>query len=214
MRKILFLSVVVVLLSLSMACSKAKQQPPAAPLPDVSIAVAGFTQPRSMDDLLAGVMFSEQEFVGDKVLMELDEEFKQVLAAESERSFMNIATTQAWRAKAGQVEKAGKSALDYWVGVGSALGADMILVPQLTYWHALEGSAMGAESPSSVTMDFYLIDVKRAQLINRYHFEETQHSLTDNLLDIGKFVSRHGKWVTANELAAEGMRQAVQELGL
>ena len=90
----------------------------------------------------------------------------------------------------------------------------MILVPQVTEWRELEGSGMGAETPASVTMDFYLIDVKRQQLVGRYHFEETQQNLTDNLLNINKFVNRGGKWVDALTLASEGMRQAVEELGL
>lgn len=214
MRKLLFLLSLIFLLSLNFACSGAKKQPPAAPLPDVSIAVAWFNQPRSMDDLLAGVMISEQAFVGDKVLMNLDAELQKVLAEESKRAFINIAGSYTCQVKAEKVEKTGRTALDYWVAVGACLDADMILVPQLTEWRNLEGSAMGAETPSSVTMDFYLIDVKRAQLVNRYHFEETQQSLTDNLLNIDKFFNRHGKWLTADELAAEGMRQAVQELGL
>jgi hypothetical protein len=33
-------------------------------------------------------------------------------------------------------------------------------------------------------------------------------------LDIDKFVERSGKWLTARDLAAEGMRRGVKELGL
>ena len=214
MRKILFLSILIILLSFNFACSKTKRQSASAPLPDVSIAVAQFNQPQSIDELLAGIMISEQPPVSDKLLFSLDDEFRKVLAEMSERSFINVAASRSCQLKVEQISRADRTALDYWTAVGACLGADMILVPQLTYWHDLEGSAMGAESPSSVTMDFYLIDVKHGQLISRYHFEETQQALTSNLLDVDKFISRHGQWVTAHELAAEGMRQAVQELGL
>ena len=66
----------------------------------------------------------------------------------------------------------------------------------------------------AVTMDMYLVNINQERLISRYHFEETQESLTSNLLDLGKFVERSGKWLSARDLAAEGMRRGVKELGL
>lgn len=213
MRKILLVSALIFVFCFSLGCSKTKKAAP-TPLPEVSIAVAWVNQPRTMDDLLAGVMVSEQPFVGDKVLLSLDKAMHQVLAESSDRQFINIAESYSCQVKVSKVERENRTALDYWIQVGACLDADMILVPQITEWYELEGSGMGAERPASVTMDFYLIDVKRQQLAGRYHYEETQQHLTDNLLNIGKFVNRGGQWVTALDLAKEGMRQAVVELGL
>lgn len=213
MRKILFISALIFVFCFSLGCSRTKKSAP-TPLPEVSIAVAWVNQPRSMDDLLAGVMISEQAFVGEKVLLSLDKALHQVLVESSDRQFINIAESYSCQVKVSKVEKKDRTALDYWIQVGACLDADMILVPQLTQWYELEGSGMGAERPASVTMDFYLIDVKRQQLVGRYHFEETQQTLTDNLLNIDKFVDRGGQWLSAVDLAKEGMRQAVEELGL
>ncbi|GHV55345.1 hypothetical protein FACS1894206_09640 [Deltaproteobacteria bacterium] len=58
------------------------------------------------------------------------------------------------------------------------------------------------------------MDIKNATLTSRSHFDETQAALADNLLDAGKFFARGGKWITATELAREGMVKAVKDLGL
>lgn len=214
MRKTLLISTLFLIFCFSFGCSSQKQPPHAAPLPELSISIACFNQPRVMDDLLAGIMVSDQPFVGDKVLMNLDSSLQQVLAESSDRKFINVAGSYSCQVKATKVEKKDKTALDYWIQVGVCLDADMILVPQVTEWRERVGSAMGAESPAAVTMNFYLIDVKGEQLVSRYHFEEVQQSLTDNLLSFNKFVDRGGRWVTAEELAHEGMRQAIKEMGL
>ena len=213
MRKLIILPLLMVILCLSMGCGSKKPAAPHAPLPEMKVAIAWFNQPREMDDLLAGIMISEQNFVGDKVLMTLDESFQKVLSTASKREFIEIAGSYSCQVKVSKVAKKG-TALEYWTQVGACLGADMIVVPQLTEWHERDGGSMGVEHPAAVTMDFYLIDVKKGQLVQRYHFEETQETLTSNLLTIGKFVDRGGKWVTAEDLAREGMNQAVLEFGL
>jgi len=64
-------------------------------------------------------------------------------------------------------------------------------------------------------MDFYAlrVDVEEPS-ISRFHFEETQESLSNNLLNVKKWFQRKGQWITAEQLAEEGMRQAITELGL
>jgi hypothetical protein len=58
------------------------------------------------------------------------------------------------------------------------------------------------------------MDVQGQSLVSRYHFEETQQTLADNLLEFSKFVERKGKWITAEDLAREGLYQGIKELGL
>ena len=213
MRKLILVPALILVLCLSLGCGSKKPAAPNAPLPEMKVAVAWFSQPRDMNDLLAGIMISEQEFVGDKVLMALDNSFQEVLRSSSDREFINIASSYSCQVKVSQVAKKG-TALEYWTQVGACLDADMIVVPQLTEWNERQGGSMGAQRPAAVTMDFYLIDVKKGQLVQRFHFEETQQTLTSNLLTIGKFVNRGGRWVTAEDLAREGMYQAMLEFGL
>jgi hypothetical protein len=63
-------------------------------------------------------------------------------------------------------------------------------------------------------MDTYVIDVKGESLISRSHYDTTQSALAANLLELGSFIKRSGKWVLASELAEEGMAKAIKELGL
>ena len=42
----------------------------------------------------------------------------------------------------------------------------------------------------------------------------TAKELTENLLNVGDFFKRQGKWVTADELAREAMIKAVKDLNL
>ena len=51
-------------------------------------------------------------------------------------------------------------------------------------------------------------------LIKQFHFDETQQSLATNILDARKFVSRNGRWLSAMELAQEGLTKGLAELGL
>ena len=102
----------------------------------------------------------------------------------------------------------------YWQNVGSCAGADYVVVPMLIDWHERDGSEMGATHPASVNLSLYLVDAHTGGVIKHFHFDETQHSLASNILDARKFVARNGRWLSALELAQEGLKQGITELGL
>ena len=58
------------------------------------------------------------------------------------------------------------------------------------------------------------VDARTGGIVKKFHFEETQQSLTDNILNAKKFVARNGRWLSAIELAQEGLRKGLTELGL
>ncbi|MDP3428618.1 MAG: hypothetical protein Q8S17_14755, partial [Humidesulfovibrio sp.] len=72
----------------------------------------------------------------------------------------------------------------------------------------------GGGNPASVIIDLYLLDVKAERIVSRFHFDETQKALSDNLLDMGKFMRRKGEWVGADVLAKEGLEAGLREMGL
>ena len=194
------------------ACSKPRP-PISDSLPNLSLGVAGFTQPRTVNELLAGIAYSEQHQLNENVLLELDMAMQDTLLSQSQHSFKPL--PDAYACQNSVKERNEKlSALDYWLAVGQCLDVDVLLVPQIIYWQERDGGDMGAQRPASVTLDMYLVNINQERLISRYHFDETQESLTSNLLDIDKFVERSGKWLSARDLAAEGMRRGVKELGL
>ena len=108
-----------------------------------------------------------------------------------------------------------RSALESWAQLARKAGADMIIVPQLIELRERVGSKAGVVSAASVNEDFYLVDARTpAALVHRTHFSEEQKPLSSDITRISSFFKRGGGWVSATELAAEGMDKAVRELGL
>lgn len=206
------LALVFMCVALFTACAQ-KRQPAPENMPNLRMGVAGFTQPRTVNELLAGIAYSEQPQLNSNTLLELDMALQDTLLTNSQHSFAPLKDAyDCDRTVTAQDSKL--SALEHWVAVGKCLDVDMLLVPQIIFWQERDGGDLGAQKPASVTLDMYLINTNQERLINRYHFEETQESLSSNLLEIGKFMERSGKWLTARDLAAEGMRRGVKELGL
>ena len=81
-------------------------------------------------------------------------------------------------------------------------------------WRERVGSEIGSTNPASVDFVLYLIDVRTGGLVKQFHFDETQQTLASNILDAKKFVDRNGRWLSAMELAQEGLQKGLAELGL
>ena len=209
------LKVALLLLYASLAGACASGIPPLERPEGSSLAVVGFTNPQNTWELLAGCLPEQCELVEERVLNRLDlalegalrdagKDFVPEPAASQCRERISLELTEGQR----------MPALRYWLQVGSCIPADYLLVPQLIFYSQRRGGDWGAEEPASVIMDFFLLDVRNRTILRRYRFEETQQPLSENLLEVGKFVSRGGKWVSAEELALEGIEQAIKELGL
>lgn len=94
--------------------------------------------------------------------------------------------------------------------IGNALGAEAVLTGSVYRWVERAGSNYAADAPASVGFEIDLIDTKTGRLIWRTRFEETQQFLIDNLLKIGTFLKRGGRWVTAEEMAATGLKDVLE----
>ncbi len=193
------------------ACATPKQPP--IPVGNLAIGTVFYTQPHSTADLLAGYMTEDTPRVNPQVLTELDTLWQQTLRSKTKRSYVQGGNA-AECAKTVQAAEGNRAALRRWSAVGRCMGVDLLIVPQIIEWRDRDGGEYGVVTPAKVVMDTYVIDVRNEALISRSRYDETQSSLTSNLLDAGKFVNRGGKWVTAGELAKEGMEKAVKDLGL
>ena len=188
----------------------------AKPVLDVegTLAVAGFTQPRRSWELLAGYVPERATPVEAKVLYALDDALVEALKDASRHGFLRPRATRQCQEIVVFEEKGSRSsALKYWINVGRCMPADYLLVPQLLYWRERQGNQFSVNNPASVVMELFLVDVKNGR-VKRYHFEETQRSLSENILDADKFLSRGAQWIPAMELAKEGMARGLNELGL
>jgi len=102
------------------------------------------------------------------------------------------------------------SDLDLLLELGRELGADAILTGSVYKFQQRVGSDFAADSPASVGLDLDLINTKTGLLIWQARFDETQEYLTNNFMKIVTFFKRGGKWVTAEELAASGLKDVLE----
>ena len=72
-----------------------------------------------------------------------------------------------------------------------------------------KGGNYAAEKSASVAFHMHLM--KDGVLGKVFEYSEEQKALTDNLFTVGKFLKRGGKWVTADELAEEGINAGLNQ---
>ena len=95
---------------------------------------------------------------------------------------------------------------------GKQLDADAILYGKLYRFRERVGSEYSAKSPASVAFSLILVRVSDGRVLWRHSFDETQQALTENLFNWKFYKSEGMRWVTAEELAAYGLKRAIEEL--
>ena len=193
-------------------CQKAVE-PSRYIMPDVVVAIAPFTQPTQTSELLSGFIPEGQKPIPAKSLAALDSLFRTKLHTDK-HTYVFLSESDI-RGPLVKDERGRRNALVTWAERARRAGADMIVVPHIVMLQERVGGEAGAVSAASVNEDFYLIDARKPEaLLQRSHFAEEQQSLVNDLTQIGSFFRRGGKWVSALELAGEGMDKAVEEIGL
>ncbi len=87
------------------------------------------------------------------------------------------------------------------------VGSDAALVVNLYRYIEREGKTYGVEQPASVSFNYKLVEVKTGNTLCWGHFDETQKPLFDDLFSIFSKTKKRGvKWITAAELAKEGIQ--------
>jgi len=89
--------------------------------------------------------------------------------------------------------------------LASALNADNVLMGWIFQYRERIGSDWGARQPASVTFVALLFDGKDGRLLWRAKFDETQRPLSEDILRFPSFIRRGGRWVSAKELASDGV---------
>lgn len=195
-------------------CTTPRQAP--LPVGNLKLGTAYFSQPAGPSDMLAGYVVDDTPRVDERILSEMDALLASVLANKSKNSFRSRDSALHCSSKvtAQEGRSNNQAALRTWSAVGRCMGVDLLVVPQLFEYRERDGGNYGVAAPARVVLDIFVVDVRNESLVSRSRFDETQSDLSSNLLEGGKFFKRGGKWLTAHELAKEGMEKAVQELGL
>lgn len=202
-------------LMVALAGCASRAQRPSAPLAGVSVGIVGVVQPMGTTDLLAGYIPENRELASEQAMLDFDTDLLDKVRAEADsaREIVPLPGEQGVNPSSARV--AGRNtALQHWIEVGRKAGVDLLIVPQILDWHEREGSSAGVVSSAAVDVQFYLIDVEEGVLLNRSVFREKQQSLSNDLLHAGTFFKRGGKWITARQLAGEGVDKMITEFGL
>jgi hypothetical protein len=88
---------------------------------------------------------------------------------------------------------------------GKALEVDGIVIGYVSCFRERVGYAYSAERPASVTFGVYMIQSSDGDLVWGRIYDKTQQSFSENVLQASTFFSRGLKWVTAAELAEDGV---------
>jgi hypothetical protein len=96
--------------------------------------------------------------------------------------------------------------------LGEAVYADAVLTGRVQRYRERVGDEWGARSPASVAFVLDLIDVRRGDVIWSATFDETQKSLSENIFAFGDIRERGVRWLSADQLAQDGVRKAVGQL--
>jgi TolB-like protein len=99
---------------------------------------------------------------------------------------------------------------DLLVETGRALKADWVLSGYIFRFRDRVGGKYSVDLPASVAFDIHLIRVADGRLFWSDHFDETQRPLSENLFQIGSFLQRKAKWITANEMAVSGLKNILK----
>jgi hypothetical protein len=93
---------------------------------------------------------------------------------------------------------------------GRALGVDGIVIGYVTCFRERVGYAFSVQRPASVTFGIYLIRVSDGDLVWGRIYDKTQQSFSENVLQASTFFRRGLRWVTAAELAEDGVDEIVK----
>jgi len=94
--------------------------------------------------------------------------------------------------------------------VGKALEVDAVVIGYVSCFRERVGYAYSAERPASVTFGIYMIQSSDGDLVWGRIYDKTQQSFSENVLQSSTFFSRGLKWVTAAELAEDGVEEILK----
>lgn len=91
------------------------------------------------------------------------------------------------------------------ISIGKKLASDAVLTSRVNRYQERTGQDYSIDQPASISFEYRLMLVSTGQTLCAEVFDETQQSLTENLLSFKKVFKRGGKWIPVRKLAKEGV---------
>lgn len=91
-------------------------------------------------------------------------------------------------------------------------GATAVVLGRVSRWRDREGSAAGATQPASVAFEVSLHQAPTGRRLWTGRFDETQQSITANILRARKYPGGGTRWLTAAEFARWGSNEVIRSM--
>jgi len=98
-----------------------------------------------------------------------------------------------------------------WLKLARGLQTNYLVIPVVYCYSERKGSGASASEPAEVGFHFHIFEVSSGKEVWGGDFRERQKALSENLLELNKFIKRKAKWLKAEELAREGVKEMVRE---
>ena len=148
---------------------------------------------------------SGKVFMTGKIIQGANEILEQHIISllRARNDFILIPTSQAQGVLYGLLKNYENPLSDRNIAVktGLSLDVDAVILGYIYRFRQRVGKRYSAELPASVAFDIYLIDVETGRILWRGYFDETQRPLSEDLFELGTFLKRKGRWITAKEMA-------------
>jgi hypothetical protein len=96
--------------------------------------------------------------------------------------------------------------------IGRRLGVEMLMFGTVSRYLERIGGPYGVTRPAAVTFEVELVDARSGEKVWSGRFSHSQKGLSEDLTDVGAFLSGGGKWLTVQELADIGIARLVRQL--
>lgn len=179
----------------------AQTEAPAPTSQDAAFAVSGI----AVLPVRPAIEFDENQTLSEDKLLQDGSEvmnslIKEALADKSGIRYVTAVT------KAGEKEAAVHS-LEVARRIASQQGCNTVLETTLSRYQERVGGDYGVKQPAAITFAYKLYEVGEGRVLCHGRFEEQQQSVMENLLTLPKAQSRGLIWLTAEELARDGIKE-------
>jgi len=94
--------------------------------------------------------------------------------------------------------------------VGEKIGANVAVFGTLSRYHEREGTAWAVKTPASIAYEATMVHVPDGALLAVDRFEYAQQALSENLLQLPRFVEGGGRWLTREELLDQALARTAE----
>jgi len=109
-------------------------------------------------------------------------------------------------------EKAAAYPIETAKKLAKKFNVKLVMAGAVFEYKSREGSSIGVEQPAAVSFSLHLIEGETGRILWKDKYYESQKALSEDITNIGKFIKRSGKWVTARRLAYDGMNTLLDNL--